>query len=94
MAGATRSLVRWARLAGVGLLGLVAALALGSCGGDGEVIGTGSIGTGSITRSISVPTVTESVTVTAPGAAVTETVTLTESAPGAGESSGTPTIAG
>jgi hypothetical protein len=68
-----------ARLAAAGLLGLGGAVALGSCGGEGEAVGGGTI-----TRSISVPTVTESVTVTGPGAAVTETVTVTETAPGAG----------
>lgn len=67
------------RYTGAALLGLLGALALGSCGGDGVAVGTGTI-----TRSLpSVPAVTESVTVTEAGPGVTETVTLTETAPAA-----------
>jgi hypothetical protein len=39
--GATK-LILAARLAAAGLLGLLAALALGSCGGDGEAVRTGT----------------------------------------------------
>jgi hypothetical protein len=59
------------RLAGAALLGLLAAFALGSCGGDGEAIGTGA-GTLSLTGT-SLPART------APPA-VTETVALTQTA--------------
>ena len=66
------------RYAGAALLGLLGALALGSCGGGDGV----AVGTGTITRSLpSVPAVTESVTVTEAGPG--ETVTLTETAPAA-----------
>ena len=72
------------RLAGAALLGLLAALALGSCGGDGEAIGTGA-GTLSLTGA-SLPARTAPV-VTATGRdsgqRVTETggaVPLTETA--------------
>ena len=68
------------RYSGAALLGLVGAVALGSCGGGDSV----AVGTGTITRSLpSVPVVTESVTVAQPGAAATETVTVTETAPAA-----------
>jgi hypothetical protein len=69
---------RFVRYAGAAVLGLLAAVALGSCGGSDGV----AVGTGTITRSLpSVPVVTESVTVTEPGAGATETVTVTETAP-------------
>ncbi len=78
-----------ARFAGAGILGLVAALALGSCGGGGgDALETGTI-TRSLPTTVSTPartepaapavTITETEvvteTVTEPGAAVTETVT-------------------
>ena len=74
------------RLGGAALLGLLAAFALGSCGGGGEAIGTAA-GTLSLTGA-SLPArtapsaVTETVTLTETAAAVTETetVTLTETA--------------
>ena len=73
-----------ARLAAAALLGLVAALALGSCGGDGETIGTGTVAlslpSGS-TPTRTAPAVVETVTVTETAPAVTETVTLTGAAP-------------
>ena len=65
------------RLTGAALLGLLAAFALGSCGGNGEAIGTGA-GTLSLTGA-SLPTRTAPVvTATETAAAVTETVTLTK----------------
>ena len=84
-------------LAIVGVLGILAAVGLSSCGGGGEAIGTGGI-TGSLpavtapARSAPVaetlPAATETVvlTETTPGViqtgpAATETVTLTETAP-------------
>ncbi len=77
MAGGTGRLGVAARLSGAALLGLLVALALGSCGGEGEPIGTGTI-----TRSLpTVPAVTESVTLTEAGPAVTETLTVTEAPP-------------
>src|SRR6185503_16906136 len=74
------------RLTGAALLGLLAAFALGSCGGNSEAIGTGT-GTVSLTgvslparTAPAAPAVTETATVTETAAAVTETVTVTETA--------------
>lgn len=79
--GAKRFVVSM-RLGGAALLGLLAAFALGSCGGGGEAIGTAA-GTLSLTGA-SLPArtapsaVTETMTLTETAAAVTETVTMTE----------------
>jgi hypothetical protein len=69
------------RLAGVALLGLFAAFALGSCGGDGEAIGTGALSvslTGASLPARTAPAVTETTTLTETAPAATETVTVTE----------------
>src|SRR6185436_18688160 len=83
--GGTTRLVIPMRLTGAALLGLLAALALGSCGGNSEAIGTGT-GTVSLTgvsrparKTTAPPAVTEAATVTET-AAVTETVTVIEPA--------------
>ena len=80
-----KTLVVPMRLAGAALLGLLAAFALASCGGDGEAIGTGAVTlplTGVSVPARTAPAVTETVTLTETAAAVTETetVTLTETA--------------
>ena len=71
-----------ARFAAAVLLGLLSALALGSCGGDGEAIRTGtatlSLPAGSAPARTA-PAVVETVTLTETAAA--ETVTLTDAAP-------------
>ena len=72
------------RFAAAALLGLLTAVALGSCGGDGEAVRTGtatvSLTAGSVpTRTA--PAVVETVTLTETAPAVTETVTQTDAAP-------------
>lgn len=66
-------------LAIVGVLGILAAVGLSSCGGGGEAIGTGSI-TGSL-PAVTAPVRSVSVAETSPAA--TETVALTGTTPGA-----------
>ena len=84
-------------LALAGILGILAAVGLSSCGGNSEAIGTGTItrslpavtaaaGPVTVTETLPAATETVAVTETKPGVAqtrpvVTETVTLTETAP-------------
>ena len=71
-----------ARFAAAALLGLLSALALGSCGGDGEAIRTGTATSSPRPRyRRTAPAVVETVTLTETAPAVTETVTLTDAAP-------------
>ena len=72
------------RFAAAALLGLLAALALGSCGGDGEAVRTGTATVSLTAASVptrTAPAVVETVTLTETAPAVTETVTQTDAAP-------------
>ena len=70
------------RFAPAALLGLLAALALGSCGGGGEAVRTATVSlTAASLPTRTAPAVVETVTLTETAPAVTETVTQTDAAP-------------